>query len=239
MKKSVRWILIAVAAIIVLFLAFALISNYPLLSMSPAKTGKIPGTGIYAVKNLFGTVYFVRTDSGYIMIDGGTSPKKLTASMKDAGLDTGDVKWIFLTHSDGDHIAALSLFPNAAIFMGEDELQLINGTTNRSGSSGNSLPAGIDINKIELLQDTQELLCDMTSVECIKAQGHTPGSSLYLVDGKYLFTGDAFKISAGTISVHPFTMDAELAGKTIERLTGIVKGSSLVLTAHYGYFDNL
>ena len=239
MKKSVKWILIAAAAVIVLFLAFALISNYPLLSMSPAKTGQIPGTDIYAVKNVFTTVYFIRTDNGYILIDAGTSAKKLAASMKDTGLDTGDVKWIFLTHSDGDHVAALSLFPNAVIFMGEDELQLINGTAKRSGSGGNSIPAGIDINKIELLQDTQELLCGMTTVECIKAQGHTLGSSLYLVDGKYLFTGDAFKIKDSVVDVHPFTMDAELAGKTIERLAGIVKGSSLVLTAHYGYFDNL
>jgi hypothetical protein len=49
-----------------------------------------------------------------------------------------------------------------------------------------------------------------------------------------MFTGDAFKISDGKMEVHPFTMDEELAKKTIEQLRGLINNCSIVLTAHYG-----
>jgi len=80
-------------------------------------------------------------------------------------------------------------------------------------------------------------LLDETAVTSIHAPGHTSGSMIYLVDGQYLFTGDAFSILNGKISIHPFTMDKELAGKTIENLNDIISDSYLVLTAHYGSFE--
>ena len=101
------------------------------------------------------------------------------------------------------------------------------------------MPDGIDINKINLMANRQELFCGGTKVECIKAPGHTLGSMLFLIDGKHLFTGDAFRISKGNILVHPFTMDTDLVNKTIEQLKNTIYGSSIVMTAHYGYFDNL
>ena len=123
--------------------------------------------------------------------------------------------------------------------MNEDELPLINGTIKRTAAGSNSLPSGIDINKINLLQNGQELFFDGTKVECMKAPCHTNGSMVYMVDGKYLFTGDAFKVKKGTVTVHPYTMNAELAKKTIEQLKETIKSSSIVLTAHYGYFERL
>ena len=224
-----------------IFVIFILLTGWMLygcamLEMNPTETGQISGTNIYAVKNVRGTVYFITTDNGYIMIDAGSDTKKIETSIKGAGIDANDVKWIFLTHSDYDHVASLPLFSNAEIYMSEDELPLINGTIKRSAVGRNKMPSGIDIDKIILLSNHQELSLGGIKVKCIKAPGHTNGSMLYLVDGKYLFTGDAFKIDNETIGVHPFSMDKILGKKTIEEMKEVINTSSIVLTSHYGYY---
>ena len=102
-----------------------------ILSMKPSKTGQILSTNIYAIKNMINSVYFVKTKSGYIMVDAGLNTKKTAASLKEAGIDIIDVKWILITHSDMDHVGALPFFANAEIYMCKDELPLINGTVKR------------------------------------------------------------------------------------------------------------
>ena len=239
MKKRTKRILLGIAVVFILLIGIGLYFCYPMLSMSPAKTGQVSGTEIFAVRNQMGAVYFINTDSGSIMFDAGSNLKKLDKTLKAENINAGDVKWVFLTHSDYDHVAGLPLFPNAVIHMNEDELPLVNGTVKRSASGGNSLPSGIDANKIVLLREGQEITCGGTRVRCIKAPGHTNGSMVYLVNGTYLFTGDAFAISKGSIGIHPFTMNAELVRKSTEQLKETINNSSVILTSHYGYHRNI
>jgi len=239
MKKTIKLFLLAVAAIFAAAAGIGIIYIFPLLSINPAETGKIFGTNIYAVKNRMGAVYFIPVNNGYIMVDSGSDAKKLESSLKEEGINTDDVKWILLTHSDADHTAGLALFPNAKIYMNEDELPLINGTAKRSFFGGNTLPKGIDTGGIVLLSGNQELSCNGINVKCIKAPGHTAGSMVYLVDGMYLFTGDAFKVKNGSMGVHPYTMDAALSKKTMEQLKNVITNSSKILTSHYGYYEKL
>ena len=172
------------------------------------------------------------------MIDAGLNMKNIENSLKEENINTNDVKWIFLTHSDGDHVAGLSLFPNATIYMSKEELSLINGTMKRTFLGGNTMPSGVDINKIITLSNGQELLFGGIKVKCILAPGHTIGSMLYLIDDRYLFTGDAFKVKDKNISVHPYTMDKKLSKETIEKLRGTITDSQMVITAHYGHYGN-
>jgi len=183
-------------------------------------------------------VFLIKTDNGYIMIDAGMNMKNVENSLMEANINTNDVKWIFLTHSDGDHVAALPLFPNAKIYMSNEEISLINGTAKRSFLGGNSLPGDINIDRIMTLSNGQELLLGGTRVKCILAQGHTIGSMLYLVDDRYLFTGDAFKLKNGNITVHPYTMDKNLSKKTIEQFKEIINSDKVVVTSHYGVYNN-
>jgi glyoxylase-like metal-dependent hydrolase (beta-lactamase superfamily II) len=227
----IAWIVIV---ILVLLLGAGLYFASPLLKMKPVKTGLIPGTDIYAVRNAIVTVYLIKIDSGYILIDAGSNAAQLKTSLKEAGVNIDDVKWILLTHSDSDHTAALPLFPNAAIHMSKDELPLLNGTMKRNFFGGNKMPPGISIDKINLLSDGQELLFGGVKVKCISAPGHTNGSMLYLTANSYLFTGDALMIRNGNIGVQPFSMDQELNRKTIERLRDTIENSSFVFTSHYG-----
>jgi len=209
-----------------------------ILSMNPTKTGQIPNTNIYAIKNMLISIYLINTKNGYIMVDAGINGKKITASLKKLGIDINDVNWILLTHSDRDHIDALPFFPNAEIYLSKDEFPLINGSANRHKSGGNKMPERIDINKIKLLSDRQELSFDETKVKCINAPGHTVGSLLFLIDNKYLFSGDAFLIKNGKLDVHPFGMSSEQSMKTIEHLKETINNCSIILTSHYGIKEN-
>jgi len=233
LKKNKKLLLLVIAGILILLVMAGLYYYYPMLIMPPVETGLIPNTNVYTV-NAMSAVYMIKTDSGYIMIDAGLSNKKLLASLNEVMINPDEVRWIFLTHSDGDHVSGLALFPNAEIYMNEEEFPLINGTAKRIVFGGNTMPSGIDIEKINLLSHNQELLFGGTKIQCIKAPGHTTGSMLYLVDGKYLFTGDVLKIKDGEKSVHPYSMDAELSKKTIEQLKGILDNCSIILTSHYG-----
>ena len=239
MKKTIKRILLIIAAVFILITGVGLFNLAPLMTMSPAKTGQIPGTTIYAVKNAMGTVYFIKTNSGYILIDTGSDAAKLKASLQEAWISVNDVAWILLTHSDGDHVAGLPLFGNAKIHMNREEFPLINGTIKRSPVSRNSLPSGIAIDGITSLLHGQELSFDGIKIQCIQAPGHTIGSMIYLVDDRYLFTGDVFKVAKGNIKIHPFTMDAKLAGNTIKLLKETIDSSSLILTGHYGYHEKI
>ena len=224
--------------IIMAILTSILFTGCAMLAMNPAKTGQVLNTEIHAIRNSMGAVYLLNTGNGYVMFDAGSNTKNLEASLKKADINPNDVKWILLSHSDSDHVAGLPLFQNAIIYMNEDEIQLVNGTTNRNRSGGNVIPFGINIDEIVLLQNGQELVFGETKIECIKAPGHTPGSMLYLVNDKYLFVGDAFGIIRGRRIVHPFTMDKELAERTIEQLKIRIDNSSIILTSHYGFIGN-
>lgn len=240
MKKGLKWTLIIVSAIIVIFAGAVGAMYLPMLQMKPASTGQVLDLDdlLYAVRNSgFSTVYVIKTENGHILFDAGANAAELEASLLELGIDPADVRWVFLTHSDYDHVAGLPLFPNAEIFMSEDELPLVNGTVKRNFMGWNSLPKGIDVDRITLLPDGQEINFYRMRLKCIKAPGHTIGSMLYLVDGLLLFSGDAFKVVNGKIKVHPFSMDKAQAKKTIKQVRSIVRNSDIVLTSHYGYHE--
>jgi len=238
MKKTIKKVLIIAAVIFVLLLTAGLIYYFPMFLMNPAETGHIAGINIYSVKDIGSNIYLLNTNNGYIMIDAGISLKKIEDSLIEAGINTNEVKWIFITHSDGDHLAALPLFPNANIYMSKDELPFLNGTMKRSFLGGNSMPSGISVDRIIPVSDRQKFQFNGTGIECILAQGHTNGSMLFLADDKYLFTGDAFKIKNGNMSVHPYSMDSDLGKKTMEQLKQIINSSHIILTSHYGLHHN-
>jgi glyoxylase-like metal-dependent hydrolase (beta-lactamase superfamily II) len=205
-----------------------------------AETGNIPGTNIYVVK-ISGpydvNVYFVDTGDGYIMIDSGyENTEALEAGMEELNINVEDVKWLLLTHTDFDHVGGLPLFPDADIYINENEIQHLDGTVGLRKSLSWSF--GISIDMLIQLQDGQELLFGETIVKCFHAPGHTLGSMAYLVYGQYLFPGDAFFVFDRAVGTYPmFSENEALAQKTIEDLKEIINVSALVLTPHHGYYE--
>ena len=233
-KKKVIIILIILPVIVG---AVVFINISPMLSMSPIESGEIPGSGIYAVKSGVNSVFFIESGSQYIAVDAGTDASKLKDAMDKADISPLDVSHLLLTHSDYDHLGGLTLFKNADIYMSEDELQLINGTTKRNLFGRNALPEGILAEDLILLTEGQKLVLNGLEIECVKTPGHTTGSMSYIVNGEYIFTGDAFMVEGNSMKPHPFTMDGAAAKNSIKKLAEIKGGCSLVITAHYGVFN--
>ena len=216
MKSVVKKALIVFAVILIALICAAAYFLYPLFTMTPAETGYIEDTGIFAIKNNHTTVYLIKTGEGYIMIDAGANVDSLRKSLAEAGIGTDEVGFVFITHSHEDHIAGWQLFSNAVVCQNED---------------------GFLVEGARPLKDDEELILGGHTVKCIKAPGHTGGSMVYLVDDKYLFTGDAVKLSEGEMEVHPFTSDKSRAAISIIVIKEIAKSCEMVLTAHYGYAD--
>jgi len=220
--------------IIVIGFSFAII--YPFISMEPADTGKVADTDIITVKNGRNAVYFLNTADGIIAIDAGANLTSLEKSLIPLPINPMDVRHIFITHGDSDHIAGLSLFPNAQLYIGEDEIQMLNGTTKRSSFLGNNtLPDGYKIEQFTTLSDKQELMIGNVSIYSIKSPGHTPGSMTFLVNQNYLFTGDAIRIDDNKILIHPLSMSKARSKETIFYLKNYMNDCKYILTAHYGY----
>jgi glyoxylase-like metal-dependent hydrolase (beta-lactamase superfamily II) len=208
--------------------------------LNPTETGRIQNTDIVAIKNGFGTIYLIKNEHGYILFDSGQIIDELKLSLEEEKIDPNNVKWVFLTHSDYDHVSGLNIFPNAEIYMNEDEFLLINGTILRSKQLGfNTLPEGINIKNINFMKNEQEYLFNGIKIKCIKAPGHTIGSMVYLVNEKYLFTGDAFFAKNGKkLYNHVRPMDLKASKKTTKYFREIGKKCELILTSHFGIIYN-
>ncbi len=190
---------------------------------------------ILAVWNKIVNVYLVKTSSGWIAFDAGTDSGHLRREFKAIGLDPSEVRAVFLTHSDSDHVAGVKLFPKATFYMGANERPLATGEIRRAGPFKNSL----DVTP-EWLADGDSVAIDGRTVRVIETPGHTPGAVSYLLDGVYLFTGDAFALKDDKIEVFNkmFIMDEVKARESILRLTSR-RGIKMILTAHYGITERV
>jgi hydroxyacylglutathione hydrolase len=236
-KKKTQNLLLIIISVIALLIIAAGVFFFKLKS----ETGKMAAlpTGlvvekVYAVNNTFVNMYLIRGDSGYIAIDGGNKPDQVSEELVKLSIKPREIKAIFLTHSDGDHVASIPLFGHAVIYLSKDEEQLVNGTTKRFAAHGNKLES-----EHRLVAPGEILSVDGLQIQCIAAPGHTPGSKCYLVDGRFLFTGDAMSLKDGKadLFVEAFNMDSAMQEESIRKLAAQVSFEYL-FTAHYGYARN-
>lgn len=235
MIKKIFIILAVIASLLlVLFASYYFVMRSVLRKMTPAETGQIT-ENIFAIRDGYVNTFLIKSDSGYIMIDAGTDVGSIAAGLEKLEIEPSDVKNIFLTHTDSDHAGALSLFPHANVYLSRQEEQMINGETGRFLWFGNRL----DREDYKLLYEGQELVIRDITVKGILTPGHTPGTMCYLVNGKYLFTGDVIRFVDGkAIEFHHFiNMDNPTGIKSIEKLS-LLEGVEYVFTAHHGVSDN-
>ncbi|EPA0985923.1 MBL fold metallo-hydrolase [Vibrio parahaemolyticus] len=205
-------------------------------------TGKLGGE-VWVAKDGHANVFFVKDGSGYIAIDAGDSPEKLISQMAKINIKPEEVHTVLLTHSDIDHVGAISAFNHADIYIAAAEVPLIDGSGQRTFTRhrikfNNKLKASY-----HTLEDGQTLKTQSRDVECTLTPGHTPGSMCFLIDGKYLFTGDTVKLVSGKFQpfVEIFTMDTAENAASIHKLAQLVRQREIysLYTAYYGYTDNL
>ena len=238
MKKFLKRVLITLGIIIgVLALAWGGLFLKLKSSMSgfaTMETGWIVDN-IFVVKDDFSNIFIIQDSTQYIVIDCANTPSIVAEQMKKLGISPNDVAAVFLTHTDGDHVGALSLFDNAKLYMSKEEEQMINGTKSKFLWFGNSIPR----TDYTLLEDRETLQIGSVKIEGILVPGHTSGTMAYLINDIYLFTGDILSIVDGKIAPIPaiFDMDNAQALESMD-IVRHIPSAQYIFTAHWGYTDD-
>ncbi len=230
-KRILRGLLVVVALIVLLFTGYYLKARSIIKAMTPTETRQINGD-IFSIRDSFTNMYLIKEGEQYIAIDAGNSPDNLLKELKKLNIEKEKIEAIFLTHTDGDHVAGIRLFSKAGVFLSKAEEQLINGKKARFFLFGNKL----DTKKYSLMDDRQILTVGNTKIQGFLSPGHTPGSMCYLVNDRYLFTGDALRLNHGKVDRFEefLNMDTKTAIRSIGNIIRI-PGIVCIFTAHYGY----
>lgn len=201
--------------------------------MKPLNTGTA-APGIAVVRDSYVNMYLIRDGEGWVAVDACMNAKTVARELKTLKIEPESVKAVLLTHSDADHTGAVSLFSRAKVYLSEAEVPLITGKKSRFFVVGNRLSV-----PYTTLQDGQRLQLDDLSVQCILLPGHTPGSMVYCVNGRYLFTGDSISLWNGQAEPFNgfFNMNTRQQVENIPRLNGM-NGIEGIFTAHYGMTDD-
>ncbi|MCD7771533.1 MAG: MBL fold metallo-hydrolase [Oscillospiraceae bacterium] len=215
----------------------------------PLNTGWIDGN-VACVREFVANIFFYTKNGTTIMIDAGYNYDRLEEKMGWLGIDPGSIKHILITHQDTDHVGAVErdspgLFRDAMLFIGEIENRYLTGEKRRRVYYGlYKLPqVHIDSKKI-LLNDGQVFYINDIKIECILVPGHTWGHMVYLVDDKYLFTGDTiwFGYDGGRRFINTLAEDNKLQTESLRRLEQKLRARNLspkIITGHTGWSDSL
>lgn len=95
-----------------------------------------------------------------------------------------------------------------------------------------------------LLNDGQVFYINDIRIECILVPGHTWGHMVYLIDDKYLFTGDTiwFGYDGGRRFINTLAEDNKLQTESLERLEQKLRARSIspkIITGHTGWTDDM
>lgn len=232
--KKLLWVLGGVVSIILVFMiSYLIIAKSAMKKMMPVETRQVTDD-VYSVRTRYVNMYLVKDGGHFIAIDAGIKKGAVKDELKKLDIDPDKVRAVLLTHSDSDHAGGISLFEKAVIYLPEDEEQVINGETGRFLWFGNK----IDTKNYKLLKDKSFRIGDV-KIKMISTPGHTAGSTCYIINDKYLFTGDALALDNGIIVRFPkiINKSSRKAKKSMDNLTGL-DDVQYIFTAHYGYTDN-
>lgn len=202
---------------------------------SPMRTGEV-ADGIYAINCFMVNMFLIKNSTGYIAIDAGLNSLMVSRALQKLNIDISSITHIFFTHTDYDHTGGVNLFKNSKIYISEEEEVMINKEVSRR--------FGIVYNKkfkrdYGLLKDGETVHIGTYKVKGILTPGHTVGSMSYLVNDKFLFTGDTISLRNGRAKNFPIfmNMNTDLQKQSIKRLSEL-EGVEKIFTAHFGMSDD-
>jgi N-acyl homoserine lactone hydrolase len=123
--------------------------------------------------------------------------KSITGQLAEIGLKTSDITYVALSHTHGDHIGNVDLFPNSTILMQRAEYTWISSPdgTNDNVNQLKALARKLlgTPKQLQLLDGDTDVFGD-GSVTLISTTGHTPGHQSLLVhlknSGFIILSGD-------------------------------------------------
>ena len=215
----------------------------------PLNTGWID-EHVACVREWVANIFFYKNENSIIMIDAGYNYDRLEEKMGWLGIDPKEIRHILITHQDTDHVGAVEadspgLFRNAKLYIGEVENRYLTGEVPRKVMYHlYKLPQVTIPNEKVLLRDGEIFFIGGVKIECFLVPGHTWGHMVYLLDDKYLFTGDTiwFGADGGYSFISALAEDNKLAVKSLGELEEKLRKRNLrpyIITGHTGWTDNL
>ena len=214
----------------------------------PLQTGWID-EHVACVREWVANIFFYRKGDTTLMFDAGYNYDRLEEKMGWLGIDPKSIRQIFITHQDTDHVGAVEadspgLFRDAVLYVGETENRYLTGEVRRKVIYHlYKLPQVTIRNEKVLLKDGDVLDIDGIRVEGFLVPGHTWGHMVYLVDDKYLFTGDTiwFGADGGYSFISALAEDNKLAVRSLAELEAKLQTRGLrpyFITGHTGWTDD-
>lgn len=213
----------------------------------PLNTGWID-ENLACVREWVANIFFYRKNGTILMIDAGYNYDRLEEKMGWLGIDPASIRHILITHQDTDHVGAVEadspgLFHRATLYIGETENKYLTGAVRRKVIYHLYRLPQVNIpNEKVLLKDEQVFYIDDIKIECFLVPGHTWGHMVYLVDDRYLFTGDTlwFGADGGYSFISSLAEDNKLAVKSLAALEQRLRSRQLrplFITGHTGWTD--
>jgi glyoxylase-like metal-dependent hydrolase (beta-lactamase superfamily II) len=123
--------------------------------------------------------------------------KSISSQLVQIGLSPDDVNYVLVSHTHGDHIGNVKLFPDATVVMQQAEYEWINATAPADPNLNTLVTLARQLlghpKRLELISGDVDLYRD-GSVELISTPGHTPGSQSLMVHlrntGYVILSGD-------------------------------------------------
>jgi glyoxylase-like metal-dependent hydrolase (beta-lactamase superfamily II) len=205
--------------------------------MRPFETQRLEENVYVCRAAWYNNFFLFKTDCGLVAFDTGLFPEVTRREMAKLGFKPEDVKAVFLTHSDQEHAGGAVNFPNAKVYIGKDEVQMIDGTTGR-------VPWPLSIiyyNELKVPYTTMDdgevvNVCGL-KVKAVKCPGHTTGIVVYVVGDK-LLTGDTMGLVDGRVvgfNEYLFVnMDNDQMNQSIRDILAKLPGIKQILTMHFG-----
>ena len=214
----------------------------------PLNTGWID-ENVACVREWVANIFFYRKGDTTIMIDAGYNYERLEEKMGWLGIDPKSIRHILITHQDTDHVGAVEadspgLFRDATLCIGEIENKYLTGETRRQVIYHlYDLPQVTINNPKRLVKDGETFYIGDIKIHCFFVPGHTWGHIVYLLDDKYLFTGDTlwFGANGGYSFISALAESNKLAVKSLKILEAKLKRAGvrpIFLTGHTGWTNN-
>ena len=214
----------------------------------PLNTGWID-ENVACVREWVANIFFYRRGETTIMIDAGYNYDRLAEKMGWLGIDAKSIRHILITHQDTDHVGAveadsLELFKKAKLYIGEIENRYLTGEVRRGVMHRlYKLPQVTINNKKQLLKDGETFKIGDIKIHAFLVPGHTWGHMVYMIDDKYLFTGDTiwFGADGGYSFISALAESNKLAVRSLGILEQKLKKmcvKPLFITGHTGFTDN-
>jgi len=190
--------------------------------------------------------YIAIDENHTVLFDAGLGVDKgghLMESLKNADIDPDSIDAICLTHLHGDHIGGLLIdgqaaFPNAAVYLSQEEEKAF-----RDNELWQAI-SEVYRNRIRTFNDGDTLLDKLIVAKL--ATGHTPGHTVYVVDGGLCYiVGDLLHAQDLQLDNPEFCASydqdpAQARATRIKWINDISASSGYMSAAHcYDHFINL